>query len=838
VAGYEILEVLGRGSMGVVYKARQPGLKRLVALKMILAGDHADDSDLSRFHTEAEAAAQLQHPHIVQVYEVGEQDGLPYLSLEYVSGGSLKQRLGGKPQPVQHAAQLVQVLAQTMDFAHKQGIVHRDLKPANVMLMVPRTGGSTEASLTGAPLVQQLYGIPKIADFGLAKRLAEDGGQTRSGTILGTPSYMAPEQALGRSKEVGPLADQYSLGAILYELLTGRPPFNGATIWETIEHVRSQEPVPPSRLQPKVPRDLETICLKCLQKEPPKRYADTAALAEDLRRFVAGEPIKGRPISVGERTVRWCRRNPRVATLLGVVGLLVLAGLAGLSYFNIRLSNEKDEKEEQRQAAVEAKNVAVAAKNLAMEQRGLALNSLKSMVTRVNDQLKGKPGMEKLRKDILRTALEDLDKVAANVEATLSMADSAKAQAHMELGYLFQDVGDTKKAFDHFQQGYNIFHKMAQEDPRHDGVRANMSLALRPMGFLLLKMKGDKEAARDKFLQAKDLLEEIDRRPQEGNVPPNAIKNILAGAYHSLGTVTIDSNPAEARDYYQAALERRMALANVQKNDLGAELAVAGSDLMVGGANFWLGDEPAARKYYDRALEIHRRRAKENPTNLGVQRGLAFALQRLGDLELRTDHLPQASENYTAAKEIYARLTKEDANTVTYQDDLARAYYDLGTVAARAGNHPAAEKNFLDSLAIRQKRAKADPDDISLKKDLMITLARAGEHQQAAQLAEEIRRLPEDGGSLVEVAGCYALCVSAMSRAKEKNRPEDETLQKDYAARAVQALQQAVAQGYRNVVNLETEPDLDAIRDHPEFKALLHKLQQSLAGSSGKGEKL
>jgi hypothetical protein len=217
---------------------------------------------------------------------------------------------------------------------------------------------------------------------------------------------------------------------------------------------------------------------------------------------------------------------------------------------------------------------------------------------------------------------------------------------------------------------------------------------------------------------------------------------------------------------------------------------------------------------------------------------LAFALQRLGDLELRTDHLPQASENYTAAKEIYARLTKEDANTVTYQDDLARADYDLGTAAARAGKHPAAEKNFLDSLAIRQKRAKADPDDISLKKDLMITLARAGEHQQAAQLAEEIRRLPVDGGSLVEVAGCLALCVSAVSRGNEKNRPEDETLQKDYAARAVQALQQAVAQGYRNVVNLETEPDLDAIRDHPEFKALLHKLQQSLAGSSGKGEKL
>jgi WD40 repeat protein len=306
VPGYDLLGVLGRGGMGVVYKARQLRLNRLVALKMILAGAHAGERELARFRTEAEAVARLQHPHIVQIYEVGEADGTPYCALEYCDGGSLDKKLRGTPQPSREAARLVETLAGAVHAAHQAGIVHRDLKPANVLLTAD--------------------GQPKITDFGLAKKLDSATGQTASGAIMGTPSYMAPEQAGGQSKEVGPAADIYALGAILYELLTGRPPFKAATSMDTLLQVVSAEPVPVRQLQPKLPRDLETICLKCLQKESPKRYASAVALAEDLRRFQAGEPIAARPVGRLERAWRWCKRNPAMAGGLSLGALSLLLG--------------------------------------------------------------------------------------------------------------------------------------------------------------------------------------------------------------------------------------------------------------------------------------------------------------------------------------------------------------------------------------------------------------------------------------------------------------------------------------------------------------------------------
>jgi predicted Ser/Thr protein kinase len=305
VPGYDILGELGRGGMGVVYRARQAGLNREVALKMILAGAHAGPEERTRFRAEAEAVARLQHPNIVQVHATGEHEGRPFFSLEYCPGGSLAGRLQGGTYPDREAAALVEGLAQAVQYAHEHGIVHRDLKPANVLLAED--------------------GQAKITDFGLAKHLQGDAAHTRTGEILGTPSYMAPEQAAGRVRDVGPATDVYALGAILYELLTGRPPFQAATDFDTILQVLDRDPVPLRQLNGRVSRDLETVCLKCLQKEPRQRYASARELADDLRRFLDGEPVRARPPGVARLAGRWVRQH-QLLTLSYVLagGALVL----------------------------------------------------------------------------------------------------------------------------------------------------------------------------------------------------------------------------------------------------------------------------------------------------------------------------------------------------------------------------------------------------------------------------------------------------------------------------------------------------------------------------------
>jgi WD40 repeat protein/tRNA A-37 threonylcarbamoyl transferase component Bud32 len=328
---YEILQLIARGGMGVVYKARHKKLRRLVALKMILAGRLASTSDVQRFYTEAEAAAQLDHSGIVPIYDVGEQEGQHFYAMGYVEGGSLAARVREGPLPPHEAAELVRRIGEAVAYAHERGIIHRDLKPANVLL--------------------DSDGQPKVTDFGVAKNLHGDSHLTGTGQVLGTPSYMPPEQAQAMGQTVGPAADVYSLGAILYCLTTGRPPFQAASAMETLQQVLVQEPVSPRQLNAAVDRDLETICLKCLQKEPAKRYGSAAALAEDLRRFLAGEPIQARPVTRLERLWRRCRRNPVLAGLTAaVLGLLLLIAIfAPLAYF--REAELHSEAERQREVA-------------------------------------------------------------------------------------------------------------------------------------------------------------------------------------------------------------------------------------------------------------------------------------------------------------------------------------------------------------------------------------------------------------------------------------------------------------------------------------------------------
>ncbi|MCI0682955.1 MAG: protein kinase [Gemmataceae bacterium] len=352
IPGYDILDEIGRGGMGVIYKARRRLDDCLVALKMISSGEFASHDELARFRTEAQAIVQLQHPHIVQVYEVGAHRGLPWFALEYMDRGSLAGRIAGNPLPPREAAQLVEVLARAMQAAHERGIIHRDLKPANVLLATPTAmpangNGPVTIETTG------LLGVPKISDFGLAKRLDGDGGQTTSGAILGTPNYMAPEQAAGKTKHVGPAADIYSLGAILYEALTGQPPHKGATLLETLELVRIHEPTAPDALRPGLPGQLVAICLKALAKEPHRRYPTAAAMADDLRLFLGHGRVKARREVMIERGWRWCRRNPLLAGLSGGVAILLLVALAVLGIAAL-VRDERDKAIEAQKRAEDA----------------------------------------------------------------------------------------------------------------------------------------------------------------------------------------------------------------------------------------------------------------------------------------------------------------------------------------------------------------------------------------------------------------------------------------------------------------------------------------------------
>lgn len=366
IAGYDLEKELGRGGMGVVYQARQTALGRPVALKMILHAEYASADERQRFSREAEALARLRHENIVQVYELGEHDGRAFISLEFVEGGSLAQRLRDGPLPAQEAARLVEQLARAMEIAHAAGILHRDLKPANILL----------AACGLAPL------HPKITDFGLARRL-DEAGQTHSGAVLGTPSYMAPEQAAGNVRALDARTDIYALGAILYECLTGRPPFRAATVMETLQQVLHAEPVSVRSLQPATPADLETICLKCLQKEPARRYPSAQALAEDLARFQRREPVQARPVGRLARGWRWCRRNPLTAGLTAAVALALLAGaivsaiLAGIAADEAEYAREKAADEAaQRRRAERSEGDAVLARNKATDEEQAAKRQL------------------------------------------------------------------------------------------------------------------------------------------------------------------------------------------------------------------------------------------------------------------------------------------------------------------------------------------------------------------------------------------------------------------------------------------------------------------------------
>jgi serine/threonine protein kinase/peroxiredoxin len=505
VLGYEILDELGRGGMGVVYKARQLRLNRVVALKMILAGAHAGSKEQERFRSEAEAVAKLQHPNIVQIYEVSESEGRPYFSLEYVDGGSLAQVLDGTPQPARKSAELVAAVAKAMETAHKQNVVHRDLKPANVLLTRD--------------------GKPKVTDFGLAKHMDSEQGQTRSGAILGTPSYMAPEQAAGRNREIGPPADVYALGAILYEMLTGRPPFRGETPMDTMLQAVSDEPIPPTRLQPKLPRDLETICLKCLQKMPGKRYSSAAALADDLERFLSGSPIHARPVGPIERGLKWVRRRPAAAALIGVSSIAIFSLVLGGWSFSARLAWALKTADDQRLAAERNEAEAKRQEEIAQQQKELAaktfqkrIEEVDKLIARLDGRLAITPNSETLRMEFLQEFRRSSE--------TLLKENPTDPSARRQMAYVYRLIGDVwyqsfrdyKAAEEIYQKAMAIQTQLVKEFPNAVIYHSELARTFAQRAQMLRDQKkyGDSQAEYRRAIRELDRVAEL--KPESINL--------------------------------------------------------------------------------------------------------------------------------------------------------------------------------------------------------------------------------------------------------------------------------------------------------------------------------
>jgi serine/threonine protein kinase/tetratricopeptide (TPR) repeat protein len=631
IPGFEILSELGRGGMGVVYHARQTNLNRSVALKMLVAGKFADAALLGRFRLEADAVARLNHPHIVQIYEVGQVEGQPYFSLEYVPGGSLSSRIDREPQAPEFSARLIATLAEAVQYAHEQGIVHRDLKPANVLLAAD--------------------GTPKITDFGLAKLATSESNYTRTGDIMGTPSYMAPEQASGVTKQIGPACDIYALGAMLYEMLTGRPPFQGSEPLETVMLVLSDDPVAPRRLVPRVPRDLETICLKCLEKSPRRRYGTAGELAADLYRFLAGAPIVARPVSLVERAGKWARRRPALAALWTVVFLSVTTLLLGSWWYQTRL----------------AANQIRLATALAHSDASLgdALNVVDRLLSDVAvEKLNPIPQSQQLSRQLLAEALRFcLGFLKRHPDSNPVRLQAGRA--YRQVADIQQLLGDAPAAVAAYAQSIALLTPLTIEPEVRAGALRELAAALNNQANLS-ERQGNLSLARQQYEQAEQLLVTLTQ---------------------------LNLTDAEST----AENVRRLAAC---RSNLGANLLSGGN-------------ATAAREKLEQSVAVLEQLAKDQPSLVAAQADLIAAQANLGSLERELGQYDSAVARLASAERLSQVLPEDLRARIEQRYAAALVTNNLGTALEAEGNDAAAEAQFRAALRQLDTLLADRPGDVA-----------------------------------------------------------------------------------------------------------------------------
>jgi serine/threonine protein kinase len=693
IPGYEIHGVLGRGGMGVVYKARQMRTDRVVALKV---PGHLDLETRVRFTTEAQAAARVSHPHIVQVFEVGEHQGRPFLALEFVDGGTLAERLTGTPLPARSAAALAETLARAIGAAHTQGVVHRDLKPANVLLQSPQSSvRGLQSDTVRLGTGDSGLGTVKVADFGLARRLDVDAGQTRSGMILGTPDYMAPEQAAGDARTVGPEADVWALGAILYELLTGRPPFRGTGMLDTLEQVRTHDPVSPRRLAPAVPRDLETICLKCLHKEPTRRYPAAGDLADDLKRFLDGLPVRARPVSRVERWLKRARRNPVASGLGAGLWLVVIAAAAYGVWYHFRLQAERDRVQRERDRAQRERD-------RARDNRNTAVGSIEEFLSAEmsDDNLALEPQAELKRKVLLERALvfyDDLLRAEPDDPELVWLA----ARGAVRVGDIHRLLGRYPQALTAYGEAIERLTPLVEHPPADSDPSREIGYCHTFIGEAY-RLQGNLPAATVAYLRAAELQETL-RLAHPDNA--DYVKD-LSRSHYNLGFVArLAGDSTEAMAELRAALR---LLGDPAADDMTQRRHRARIHLNLGYAalidNALL---PQAEPECWQAIDLYDALIAESEGRPDFRCERSVAVNNLGLARRAAGDPIAARVKFEESRTVLKRLTDSFPRTAQYKAELARTCNDLATVALDARKVP--ERPDIGALAfVGMKAAAAD----------------------------------------------------------------------------------------------------------------------------------
>jgi eukaryotic-like serine/threonine-protein kinase len=755
---YEVLKELGRGGMGVVYKARQVSLNRPVALKMIKAGVLADDAELRRFQNEAEAVALLDHAGIVPVYEVGEHDGQRYFSMKLIEGANLAEQLGPFHDNPRAAAILLAEIAEAVHHAHMRGILHRDLKPANILI-------DTE-------------GHPHVTDFGLAKRVEGDAEMTQSGAIMGTPAYMSPEQANGRRGSITTATDVYGLGAILYSLLTGKAPFGGDSVWETLDAVRSVLPEPPTRSHSKVPRDLETICLKCLQKDPRRRYASGHDLASDLNAWLDSRPISARRVGTAERAWLWCKRKPVVAALAAGVVLAVLAGTVAVITVQATANGR-----------LRTANIALRAERERAENgENQAIDAVKSFRDAVANEpsLKNNSTLGDLRKRLLKEPLAFFKALRNRLQATQDTRPESLArlaQASFALGKLTNEIGDKQDALIAYSESRAVFQRLVDSSPTNTTFQGDLATNLDHLGDLLRETGKRAEAMsilesslaiRQKLVVAEphsadfqsklaathltqgNLLREtgkpaaaikaydsslaILRKLTEANPPNTAIQSSLATGHNNIGIMFRETGkPDDAIQSHKVALAIRQKLAAAEPADTDFQSNVAASHNNIALILSETGKPEEAMMAHKAALAIKQKLADENPTVTALQTSLAEGYSNLGSMLWATKQFVEALKAYRAALPIHQTLADANPTVVGFARQLAGCYYSIGVMLRETSTPTDALAAFDRALVIQQRMARDHPESPNFASDLGANLNNTAMIDMEARRFEQAR---------------------------------------------------------------------------------------------------